>query len=298
MENFDIQKILKIAEKLGPDYSNTLIRSLSEIASRELITDKNCDFKDIPWEDDDFSRRILPLATRSRETTIAEADFIERVCDIKPGMNLLDIASGNGRLSIEFAKRGYNVTGIDKGIAPIDFSKKTAKLQNVKNVEFIYGNAADIQLPQKHNCAIIIFGALANFTHDEALKLIEKLAASLVSPGYLVIELCCLTDNVTCDYQEWYFSDTGLWGDSAYFVLMESFFNVQDSFMAIRHWIIDLASGVLRMVTGREQYYDLDSIESLLILGGFKLEKTFGNWDDSKAYSFPAENMIVIAKKC
>ncbi|MBU1023728.1 class I SAM-dependent methyltransferase [bacterium] len=191
MENFDIEKILKIA-------------------SRELITENNCDFSDIPWEEDDFSLRILPLATRSREQTIAEADFIERVCDIKPGMNLLDIASGNGRLSIEFATRGYNVTGIDKGLAAIDFSNKTAKLQNVHTAEFIHSNAVDAQISESYDCAIIIFGAMANFTHDEALKLIGKLSTSLVPPGYLIIELCCLTDNVTCVYQEWYFSDTRL----------------------------------------------------------------------------------------
>ncbi|MBU1023727.1 hypothetical protein KKB99_05495 [bacterium] len=68
--------------------------------------------------------------------------------------------------------------------------------------------------------------------------------------------------------------------------------------MAVRHWIIDLATGKLRLVTGREQYYDLDSIEGLLILGGFKLEKTFGDWDESEEYSFPSESMIIVARKC
>jgi len=45
--------------------------------------------------------------------TLADVDFLEKTFDIKPGARLLDVPCGNGRHSIELARRGYRVTGID-----------------------------------------------------------------------------------------------------------------------------------------------------------------------------------------
>jgi SAM-dependent methyltransferase len=45
--------------------------------------------------------------------TLADVDFLEKTFDVKPGSRLLDVPCGNGRHSIELARRGYRVTGID-----------------------------------------------------------------------------------------------------------------------------------------------------------------------------------------
>lgn len=47
------------------------------------------------------------------EATRAEADFFENHLGIFPGARLLDVPCGDGRLSLEFARRGYTVTGVD-----------------------------------------------------------------------------------------------------------------------------------------------------------------------------------------
>ena len=56
----------------------------------------------------DFWTRAMPPAQ-----TLADADFLEKTFDVKPGARLLDVPCGNGRHSIELARRGYRVTGID-----------------------------------------------------------------------------------------------------------------------------------------------------------------------------------------
>ncbi len=292
MKKNDFEKILEQAAKLDTKYSANIINAFAKIASREPISDDNCDFDDIPWHDDDFSRRILPFATRSSEQTIIEADFIERTCNLKPGMRILDIASGDGRLSLEFVRRGYFTFGIDKGKAGIEYSQKKAQSENLAGCEFVQGNASDLEIPNQFDLAMIIFGALANFTYDEASGLIGKLSNAVKPSGQLIIELCCLLDNVTGDYQEWYFTDSGLWGDSVYLALSEHYFNVQENYMAIRHWIIDIATGHYRLVTGREQYYDIESIEKLLDLHGFEIENIHGGWD-GREYASGGESMIV-----
>src|SRR5439155_27279784 len=47
------------------------------------------------------------------EATRAEVDFVEKMLSGGPGGRLLDVPCGNGRHSIEFARRGYQMTGWD-----------------------------------------------------------------------------------------------------------------------------------------------------------------------------------------
>ena len=56
----------------------------------------------------DAWRRIV-----NPEMTRTEVDFLERALDISPGAQLLDVPCGNGRHAIEFAGRGYKMTGLD-----------------------------------------------------------------------------------------------------------------------------------------------------------------------------------------
>jgi SAM-dependent methyltransferase len=67
------------------------------------------------WETNFFRGIALEAWRRclTPEMTRAEVDFLERKLAIAPGAHLLDVPCGNGRHSIEFAGRGYRVTGLD-----------------------------------------------------------------------------------------------------------------------------------------------------------------------------------------
>lgn len=52
-------------------------------------------------------------AAVSDEQTRAEADFIQKHLQLPAGAKVLDVPCGNGRLSIELAQRGFQLTGVD-----------------------------------------------------------------------------------------------------------------------------------------------------------------------------------------
>jgi SAM-dependent methyltransferase len=56
----------------------------------------------------DFWRAVV-----SDEQTSAEADFIQKELQLSAGAKVLDVPCGNGRLSIELARRGFQLTGVD-----------------------------------------------------------------------------------------------------------------------------------------------------------------------------------------
>ncbi len=56
----------------------------------------------------EFWTRCIPPAV-----TLADVDFLLKTLKATPGARLLDVPCGNGRHSIELARRGYRMTGID-----------------------------------------------------------------------------------------------------------------------------------------------------------------------------------------
>jgi SAM-dependent methyltransferase len=56
----------------------------------------------------EFWNRAIPPSL-----TLMEVDFLEKALAPPPGASLLDIPCGSGRHSVELARRGYRMTGID-----------------------------------------------------------------------------------------------------------------------------------------------------------------------------------------
>jgi 2-polyprenyl-3-methyl-5-hydroxy-6-metoxy-1,4-benzoquinol methylase len=63
--------------------------------------------------------------------TTGECDFIENEIGFKKNARILDVGCGTGRHSIELAKRGYPVTGVDLSDSLLYRAKQKAGEQNI-----------------------------------------------------------------------------------------------------------------------------------------------------------------------
>src|SRR5438094_40756 len=62
----------------------------------------------------------------------AEVDYLERQLAKKPGAAILDVPCGAGRHSLELARRGYDVTGIDISRESIGAAKAAAEISGLR----------------------------------------------------------------------------------------------------------------------------------------------------------------------
>ena len=77
-----------------------------------------------------------------------QVDFLIKQLHLKGTEKILDLACGFGRHSLEFARRGYDVTGIDITPAYIDYANEQAKKENL-NAKFICQDIRTITFSEK-----------------------------------------------------------------------------------------------------------------------------------------------------
>ncbi len=101
------------------------------------------------------------------KNTRAEVAFIVRELNLKEGNSILDIGCGTGRHSVELARQGFRMTGVDLSEAMLAEAKKAANKAGV-DVEFIHSNAAKFVPTREYDAAISLCeGAFSLFGKDE-----------------------------------------------------------------------------------------------------------------------------------
>ena len=87
--------------------------------------------------------------------TMGECDFIEREINYNKAIQILDIGYGTGRHSIELAKRGYDVTGIDLSESQLTRAQEKASAQNL-SINFKRQDARKLTFDAEFDLAIML----------------------------------------------------------------------------------------------------------------------------------------------
>jgi SAM-dependent methyltransferase len=115
--------------------------------------------------------------------TLGECDFIEKEIGHNKAIKILDIGCGTGRHSIELARRGYSVVGIDLSESQLKRAKEKASEQNLQIV-FQKRDARKLTFSHEFDLAIMLCeGAFPLMETDEMNFQILRNAANALKPG-------------------------------------------------------------------------------------------------------------------
>lgn len=119
--------------------------------------------------------------------TVGECDFIEKEIACDKSLEIIDIGCGTGRHSIELAKRGYKVTGIDLSESQLERAKEKAKEQNL-HIDFQKRDARKLPFRSAFDLAIMLCeGAFPLMETDEMNYEILRSAYNVLrSPGKII----------------------------------------------------------------------------------------------------------------
>ena len=91
-------------------------------------------------------------------------ELAQRVSQIVPaGGRVLEVAPGPGFLSVEIAKRGYRVAGVEISKTFVEIERANAQTAGVQ-IDFRQGDAANIPFPDASFDFVICTAAFKNFT--------------------------------------------------------------------------------------------------------------------------------------
>ena len=128
-----------------------------------------------------------PLLTAER--TAQEIDFIEERLSLVPGAPVLDIGCGFGRHSIELARRGYDVTGIDPSAAMIAEARRRAAEAGVV-VDFWQEWGERFSSVHLYDAAICLFTTFGQITvQSDTGGLIKRIYKVLQEGACFVVEV-------------------------------------------------------------------------------------------------------------
>jgi SAM-dependent methyltransferase len=125
------------------------------------------------------------------EHTREEVDFVVEALGLRGGERILDLACGFGRHSLELARRGYRVVGVDVTPDYVADARASARAEGLA-VEFREANALDVDVRGEFDAVLSLAdGAIGYFdTEEENLRLFDVVAAALRPGGRHVLGVC------------------------------------------------------------------------------------------------------------
>lgn len=89
------------------------------------------------------------------KNTIAEVTFLLQLYPVPKGASILDVGCGTGRHAIEFARRGYQVVGVDITEGMLTVARRKAEEAGV-SVEFVQADARTFDLGRQFDYAVCL----------------------------------------------------------------------------------------------------------------------------------------------
>lgn len=128
---------------------------------------------------------------REEKDTRTLVNLIQRNIECSNRASLLDVCCGAGRHSLEFARRGYDVTGID--ISPFMINKAQQSLKMNKEVglkiKFLIMDMRNFNFNGSFDIAVNIFSSFGYFIDDkENFSLFSNVNSSLKKNGYFIFD--------------------------------------------------------------------------------------------------------------
>lgn len=114
--------------------------------------------------DDVFLRIYRPLKDDAR--TAGEVDAICEMLGLDAGARILDVGCGWGRHSLELARLGFRVTGLDLSARLLEEAEEASRAEGL-DIEWIRGDMRELPFSGGFDAVISMFSSLGYFASEE-----------------------------------------------------------------------------------------------------------------------------------
>jgi D-alanine-D-alanine ligase len=200
------------------------------------------------------------------DITSHEIDLFLEILNLSPDDKILDLCCGQGRHSLELARRNFkNIEGLDRSHYLIQKAKATARKEDL-NIRFREGDARKIPSPTDSFDLVMILGNSFGYfdTIQDDLRVLKEVFRVLKPWGKILIEV---TDG---DYLRNNFQTRSWeWMDKKHFVCRERSLSLDKQRLISREVITHTEKGVIADQFYAERLYSKENLTRILETAGF-----------------------------
>lgn len=232
--------VLNLEEHVQPDWWRRIFNSIYLKTDGDVVDDQNI--------------------------TVKEVDSFSEFLRLSPEDNILDLCCGQGRHSLELARRGVNnLEGLDRSRRLIQKAKAQEKKEGL-NVKFREGDARKLPyLPDTFDVVMLLGNSFGYFeTVQDDMRVLKEIFKVLKPWGRLLIDVADgkhLRENFQPRSWEWI--------DKKHFVCRERSLSLDKQRLISREVVNHIEKGVIVDQFYGERIYTQDSLGEILKRAGF-----------------------------
>lgn len=206
-----------------------------------MIFAEYADYYDIIYQDKDYKGEVNYVKSLIDKTQVFNNSKVQ---------TLLDLGCGTGKHAVEFAKLGYDVTGVDLSVKMIT----EAKAKCSDNLDFQVGDIRDFSVNKSFDVIISLFHVMSYITkNDDLIKVLINVSNHLKPNGIFVFDCWygpgVLSNPPTIRIKRWKLS-----GESTLLRLSEPTMDTEKGTVDVKFTLFDLPRKPI-METHKMRYF-------------------------------------------
>ena len=217
------------------------------------------------------------------------AEYVQKLAGLKPGDSVLDAGCGLGRISVELALLGLDVTGVDIIKAELDAARESAEDEGVP-LTLVQADLRNFSSDKKFDCAVNLYTSFGYCdTIEEDMMILKCIAGTLKAGGTFIMECTSRESAIK------YWTPGEDFERAGYHVHTE--FGVVGAWEGLRSkWVLTDDNGKKIEHEFVQRLYSASDLCKQLIECGFSSAQAYGDFDLSP-YDQNLRTMIIVAKK-
>jgi len=242
------------------------------------------------FQDESFWDEFAPFMFDETRWTMADAE-VERIValsGIAPPAKVLDLCCGVGRHGLAFARRGFQVTGVDITGSYLEAARESAAAEGLA-IECIREDARAFQRPGAFALCVNL-GASFGYSSDarDDGLILRRCRENLVGGGVFVLETIG-KETAARAFVETETTECDGWKVSACYSIVGDWEKLGNVWRAQKENTVYERSFAIRLYAGTE-------LKRLLLRAGFDEVALYGDLD-GRAYDQRAEMLVAVARK-
>lgn len=224
-----------------------------------------------------------------REKSAQEVALLTALLALTPGAKILDMPCGVGRHSLELARRGFAVTGVDRTREYLAECRSAAEREGLAT-EWVEGDMREFRRAGAFDVVINMYTSFGYFEdQDQDRRVAAGMFESLRSGGQVLFEMMGKEIlSRTFRASDWHEEPDGT-------IVLEQRALSRDWSWIENRWVFT-KDGKTREMTFSHRLYDAPALVTLLEEAGFVDLKAYGSLAGA-AYDEDAERLVVVGRK-